>query len=167
MMGFESVVASPQISAVKAQQALDINAEVRCYSRTIIGEKMKKLIFIICISFTQNILATSASDVKLKTSQAAEEASQYTKEQKDAFVKEMDENLASIKTKIKKVKDKTAASTDETLVNLDAKEKKLEKDIEKMKISGDKAWGHLKKGVIKSWNEVKTAVNEATGEFSK
>ena len=71
-----------------------------------------------CLTLSQLSLATTTADVKDKAGEAVDEAANYTKEQKDAFVKEMDENLAVIKAKIKTMKEKTAASSDATLAKL-------------------------------------------------
>ena len=128
---------------------------------------MKLLVILLSALLTQNVFATSATDVKEKAGETADAAANYTKEQKDAFVKEMEENLATLKTKIKDMKAKAGKSKDESVVKLEKEQKDLEHDIAAMKKTSGKAWGKLKTGVSKAWSEIKTSLGEAKDEITK
>ncbi len=128
---------------------------------------MKFLSLLLSLSLAHNVFAASASDVKNKAGETVDAATEYTKEQKDAFVKEMEENLATLKTKIKELKAKAGKSKDESVVKLEKEQKSLEHDLAAMKNSSGRAWGKLKAGVSKAWTEVKSSMNEATEELKK
>ena len=128
---------------------------------------MKLLIILLSAVLTQNVFATSATDVKNKAGETAEAAADYTKEQKDAFVKEMESNLAILKTKIKDMKSQAGKSKDDTVVKLEKEQKDLEHDIAAMKKTSGKAWGKLKSGVSKAWTDIKTSLGEAQDEITK
>ncbi len=128
---------------------------------------MKLLALILSLSLTQNLFAKTATEVKEKAGETVDAATEYTKEQKDAFVKEMEENLATLKTKIKELKAKAGKSKDESVVKLEKEQKSLEHDLAAMKNSSGRAWGKLKAGVSKAWTEVKSSMNEATEELKK
>lgn len=128
---------------------------------------MKFLSLLIVFSFSQISFATSASDVKDKAGETAEAAADYTKEQKEAFVKEMEENLDALNAKIKEMKARAGKSKDATLTKLEKEQKDLEHDLKAMKTSSGKAWGKLKAGVSKAWTEIKSSMNEAKEELKK
>ena len=128
---------------------------------------MKLLVILLSAILTQNVFAKSATDVKDKAGETADAAANYTKEQKDAFVKEMEENLETLKTKIKDMKTKAGKSKDESVVKLEKEQKDLEHDIAAMKKTSGKAWGKLKTGVSKAWSEIKTSLGEAKDEITK
>ena len=128
---------------------------------------MKLIIVLLAAALAINVFATSASDVTDKAGETAETAASYTKEQKDAFVKEMEENLTALKLKIKEMKAKAGKSKDETVVKLEKEQKNLEHDIGAMKSSSGKAWGKLKAGVSKAWSEIKISIGEAKEELKK
>lgn len=129
---------------------------------------MKNFLWIIAfLAFSHVASATSANDVKNKASETVDTAAEYTKEQKESFVKDMEENLAALKTQIKTMKEKAGASKDETVKKLEAKQAQLEKDLAQMKKSSGNAWSKLKSGVSKAWSEIKTSMSEAKEEFKK
>ena len=128
---------------------------------------MKLIVILLAAVLSQNVFATSATDVKDKAGETADAAANYTKEQKDAFIKEMEANLATLKTKIKDMKAKAGKSKDESVVKLEKEQKSLEHDIAAMKSSSGKAWGKLKAGVSKAWSDIKTSMGEAKDEISK
>lgn len=117
--------------------------------------------------FSEIIHATSASDVKKKASETVNAATNYSKEQKEAFVKDMEENLADLKTQIKAMKEKVGESKDETIKKLETQQSQLEKDLLQMKNSSGNAWNKLKSGVSKAWSELKTSMSEAKEELKK
>ncbi len=124
-------------------------------------------IFLFGLLFASNAFATSASDVKDKAGETVNTATHYTKEQKDAFVKEMDENLTTLKAKIADMKSHADKSKDENLTKLEGEQKKLEKKISSMKHSSGKAWDKLHAGVTKAWDNIKSSMNDATDELKK
>jgi hypothetical protein len=126
-----------------------------------------KILFILIMTLSQSVFATSAKDVKNKAGETVDTATEYTKEQKEAFTKEMEENLATLKAKIKEMKAKTGKSKDATVAKLEKEQKDLEHDLAAMKKSSGRAWDKLKNGVSKAWDDVKSSMNEASGEFKK
>ncbi len=128
---------------------------------------MKFLSLLLSLSLAQNVFAKTATEVKEKAGETVDAAADYTREQKDAFVKEMEENLATLKTKIKELKAKASKSKDESVVKLEKEQKSLEHDLAAMKNSSGRAWGKLKAGVSKAWTEVKSSMSEATEELKK
>ncbi len=111
--------------------------------------------------------STSATDVKSKAGATVDAAGDYTKEQKDAFVKEMEGNLATLKAKINKMKSNADHSKDAAVLKLEKDQKDLETNISEMKKSSGKAWGKLKTGMSKAWSEVKNSLNDAKDELKK
>jgi myosin heavy subunit len=129
---------------------------------------MKTFLWMIAtLTLSQTASATSAKDLKHKATETVDAAADYSKEQKDAFVKDMEENIADLKTQIKTMKEKAGESKDETLKSLEIKQAQLEKDLAKMKKSGGNAWNKLKTGVSKAWSEIKTSMSEAKEELKK
>ena len=128
---------------------------------------MKKLFFLIALLSYGTSWSASAADVKNKASETVDAASDYTKEQKDAFVKEMDKNLISLKAKISKIKQQAGQSKDNTVSKLESDQLALEHDIAQMKKSSGKAWGKLKTGVSKAWSEISASLSEAKAELKK
>jgi hypothetical protein len=128
---------------------------------------VKTFAIILTVALSQNLFAASVTEVKNKAGETADAAVEYTKEQKDAFVLEMEENLTSLKTKIKEMKSKAGKSKDDTVVKLEKKQKNLEHDIAKMKKSSGQAWDKLKSGVSKAWSDIKSSMGEASAELTK
>ena len=129
---------------------------------------MKTLLLIIAaLAMTEMATATSVKDVKNKASDTVDAAANYTKEQKEAFVKDMEDNIAGLKSQIKTIKEKAGASKDETVQKLEAKQLQLENDLGQMKKSSGNAWGKLKTGISKAWSELKASVTEAKEELKK
>lgn len=128
---------------------------------------MKTIALIFTLSLTQIAIATSAEDVKKKAAETADAAADYTKEQKAAFVKDMEENIAGLKAQIKTMKEKADHSTAASVQKLEAQQEQLEKDLDQMKKSSGNAWKKLKSGVAKAWSEIKTSMSEAKEELKK
>jgi len=125
------------------------------------------LALIAALTLSNAATATSAKDVKTKATETVDAASDYSKEQKDAFVKDMEENIEGLKAQIKTMKDKAGASKDETVKKLESKQEQLEKDVAQMKKASGNAWGKLKSGVSKAWSEIKTSMSAAKDELKK
>ena len=123
--------------------------------------------FAIVTCLTNAAWSTTVKDVKSRAGQTVDAAGDYTKEQKDAFVKEMEENLATLKAKVNKMKSNADRSKDAAVLKLEKDQKDLEKNISEMKKSSGKAWGKLKTGMSKAWSEVTTTLNDAKDELKK
>ena len=128
---------------------------------------MKFFVLLLSLFLTHTTFATSASDVKNKAGETADAAADYTKEQKEAFVQEMEENLKTLKAKIKEMKAQAGKSKDATITKLEKEQKDLEHDLGAMKHSSGRAWDKLKMGVSKAWTEIKSSMNEAKEELKK
>lgn len=129
---------------------------------------MKTFLCIIAtLALSPIAFATSVNDVKNKANETVDAAADYTKEQKDAFVKDMEENIEGLKSQIKTMKEKAGESKDDTLKKLEGKQAQLEKDLAQMKKSSGNAWNKLKSGVSKAWTEIKSSMTEAKEELKK
>jgi TolA-binding protein len=109
--------------------------------------------------------ATSGQDVKKKTVEAGETAVEYTKEQKDAFVHEMEENIDAVKKEIKTLKSKANQKADEKIKKLEEHQGRLEADLKRLKKSSGKAWQEIRKGTSSAWDQLKAAVSNAKKEL--
>jgi hypothetical protein len=127
----------------------------------------KLVIIVLFAVLSQNSFATSAQDVKSKAGQTADAAADYTKEQKDAFMKEMQSNLATLKAKVKEMKSKAGQKKDENVTKLEKEQKNMEHDLAAMKKSSGKAWDQLKSGMSKAWDDVKSSMKDASTEMKK
>ncbi len=129
---------------------------------------MKTFLCVIAtLTLSQAAYSTSAKDVKHKATETVDAAADFTKEQKDAFMKDMEENIAGLKSQIKTMKEKAGTSKDETVKNLESKQAQLEKDLAQMKKSSGNAWNKLKTGVSNAWSEITDSISEAKEELKK
>jgi|GEM_PF-3219343 TolA-binding protein len=112
---------------------------------------------------SQFAMATSAQDVKNKAGETVNTAVEYTKEQKQAFIQEMEDNISSLKKQIAELKGKQSKQMDD----LKTKQANLEQDLSKLKKSSGNAWGQLRAGMSKAWTEIKTSYQSAKEEFKK
>ena len=126
---------------------------------------MKKLILLLLLG--QFAYATEAKDIKNKAGETAEVAMEYTKEQKEAFIKEMETNILALKDKIKQLRTKATYTKDEKVSVLQKKQDELEADLAKIKKSSGSAWSKLSSGMSKAWSEVKTSLADAKEELKK
>lgn len=118
---------------------------------------------IVALFLSQFAMATSAQDVKNKAGDTVNTAVEYTKEQKQAFTQEMEDNISSLKKQIAELKGKQSKQMDD----LKAKQANLEQDLSKLKKSSGNAWGQLRAGMSKAWTEIKTSYQSAKEEFKK
>lgn len=128
---------------------------------------MKKTAMILILATTVFAFAASSADVKNKAGEAVDTAVEYTKEQKEAFVKEMESNLDTLKTKINEMKAKAGKSKDTSVARLEKEKDEIETKLSSMKKSSGKAWTKMKDGVSKAWSNIKTSMNEAGEELKK
>lgn len=128
---------------------------------------MKLITAVTCLIVGTQALATTAQDVKNKTAEAAETTAAYTKEQKEAFMKDMDQQITTLKKQIAEMKSKAGKSKDQTVQDLEKKQKNLETQYTSLKNSSGRAWDKLKVGVSKAWDQLKTSVSEAKEEMKK
>ena len=116
---------------------------------------------------SRTVFATSASDVQNKAGETVDTAAEFSKEKRDRFVKEMDENLAILSAKIKDLKSKTGNSKDQTVSKLEDDRKTLEHNITKMKKTSGKAFVRVRDGLVKAWNDIKSSLNSASEDAEK
>lgn len=128
------------------------------------------LVTILC----QASLATTSDEVKQKTSDAVEAAADYSKEQKEAFQKDMEVKIDVVKTEIADLKKKAATKTGEAkkeaqtqIANLEKKQSELKADLAKLKKSSGKAWAEVKVGMGKAWDSLADSYKKAKAEFSE
>ncbi|MEN0060166.1 MAG: hypothetical protein AAGB31_15110 [Bdellovibrio sp.] len=136
---------------------------------------MKKIIFasaVFLASLTAG--ATSKEEVQEKTAVAAQAASDYTKEQKEQFQKDMEENLRSLKSEIAELKKSASeksgvvqAEMKEKIQALEKKQEAVKKDLAHLKKSSGKAWIELKSGVSRAWDSLSESYQKAKSEFKK
>jgi len=126
---------------------------------------MRFLTFILALALVllspQSIFATSADDVKDKAGETVSAAGEYTKEKKAAFIKEMDDNLATLNAKIKDLNAKAGNSKDQSVTKLESEKKSLEHKLDALKKSSGKAWADMKDGLSKAWMDIKSSLDEA------
>lgn len=116
---------------------------------------------------TQTAFATTAKDVKDKTAAAADSAVEYTKEQKDAFVSDMEQKLASLKKELHELEVKADKTKNEQIKALEKRQKELEADLRKLKASSGQAWSKLRAGLSKAWDQMADSFSEAKKELQK
>lgn len=126
---------------------------------------MKALLTLTVLLIAVAVFATTAQDVKEKTGEAASSAVEYTKEQKDAFTREMKRNLKAIEDEIAVAKTKAGKTADEKLKALEAKQKNLKKNLAELEKSTGKAWSKLRDGVSKAWTQLEAAFSDAKKEL--
>ncbi len=112
-------------------------------------------------------LARSAKEVKEKTAAAAESAVEYTKEQKDAFIADMERKLADLKKELKAISAEADKTKNQKIKNLEKRQKELEQDLQKLRSSTGQAWSKLRDGVSKAWDQMADSFSEAKKEFQK
>jgi leucyl aminopeptidase (aminopeptidase T) len=135
---------------------------------------MKLSIFALTLLFSPVLFATTAKDVKTKTTEAAEAAADYSVEQKEAFQqnmqKEMDEMSAEIARMKSVASQKTGAAKADMKEKIEALEKKqaeFQKDFRKLKKSSGKAWSEMKSGMSAAWGKVSESYKKAKAEFAE
>lgn len=137
---------------------------------------MKRLFAIVLpfIFSAQGAWAATSEEVVTKTKEAASAAASYTSEQKEAFQKDMEAKLTSIKKEISELNDQVSQKSGEAKQELRAQVKALEtrqqvlkKDLAKLKKSSGNAWGEMKVGVSKAWEALSDSYSKAKSEFKE
>lgn len=134
---------------------------------------MKFLILsVITLSFALPAFASKKEEVKQKTAEAASAVVDYSKEQKEQFQKEMEDNLAAINTEIVELKSHVSEASgdakkelNEKIAALESKQAELSKNLAKLKKSSGKAWTEMKTGVSKAWDVLSDSYKKAKAEF--
>lgn len=134
---------------------------------------MRSLAIILALSlFSSHVLGTSADEVKGKTSEAAAAAADYSKEQKEAFQRDMEAKLAAMKKEIADMKAAASQKTgeaqkgwNEQIAILEKKQEEMKKDLSKMKKSSGKAWAEMKTGMNKAWDVISESYDKAKSQF--
>lgn len=134
---------------------------------------MKFLVLpVIVLSFTVSAFASKKEEVKQKTAEAAAAVVDYSKEQKEQFQKEMEDNLAAINKEIAELKSHVSdvsgeaqKELNEKITALESKQSELSQRLAKLKKSSGKAWSEMKSGVTKAWDALSGSYKKAKAEF--
>ncbi len=119
------------------------------------------ILLLLCNFLSGNrAFATSAHDVQEKAGQTVDSAADFSKEKKDAFIKEMNENISALDKKIDELKSQTTHSTKQSISDLENQKKSLETNLEKMKHTSGKAMLHIRDGLSKAWYDIKTSLDQ-------
>ncbi|MFS4458598.1 hypothetical protein [Bdellovibrio sp. HCB2-146] len=126
---------------------------------------------LVALSFN-SAFATTATDVSNKTKEAASAAADYTVEQKEAFQKDMDAKLTTLKSEIallkKQASEKTGEakkSMNEKIAAMEQKQAEMKADLAKLKKSSGAAWSQMKSGMSKAWDSLSDSYTKAKAEF--
>lgn len=132
-------------------------------------QKLRNIIFLGMFVFfgIQTLGKGSGSEVKEKATQAVGSAVEYTQEQKDRFISEMNEKILKIKSEIEELKSHSKEVSQQKIAKLQAEEERIEKQMKDLKRSSGKAWVQVKKGVNKAWDDLRASLKEAQKEFKK
>ncbi|MNL15673.1 hypothetical protein D3C87_1366770 [compost metagenome] len=127
---------------------------------------------ILAVLFPFLSYATTKEEVANKTSEAASAAASYTKEQKEEFTKNMEDNIAKMKTQIADMKKAASKKTgeakkemDEQIASLEKEQAELKADLKRLKKSSGKAWDEMKSGMSAAWDKVSESYVKAKSEF--
>lgn len=112
-------------------------------------------------------------EVKKKGKEALETTSAYLKEQKDAYMNELDKKLDEYDKQIDEIKKQAESQmTDDEkekfqkkLDDLQNKRKELERKIEKLKTAGNEAWKDMKPGIDGAVKDLDKAYDKAIKKF--
>lgn len=136
---------------------------------------MKEMILLVAaLMIPAASFATTAEDVKQKTSEAATTASNYTKEQKDKYQAEMKTKLDHMKQDLAQMKKdaakKSAAAKQDMqqeISKLEKKQNDMKQSLAKLEKSSGKAWDEMKDGMSKSWDDLSTSYESAKQKFKE
>lgn len=128
---------------------------------------MKTAALVLTISLSVPAWARTAEEVKEKTAEAGKAAVEYTKEQKAAFVSEMENKIDAVKSEIETMKQKTTAATEQKVKDLEDKQKALEEQLTKLKNSSGRAWSKIREGTASAWKQLQQSVSDAKKEMTK
>ena len=119
---------------------------------------------------------TTAKDVKEKTAEALQAISSYTADQRDEAVKQAKEALDDLDTRIDLMQSQLNQKWDqmdqsartkarETLTALQKQRTAVAEWYGGLKHSSRNAWEDVKTGFLKSYHEIRDALDKASGEF--
>lgn len=108
-------------------------------------------------------------DAKKELSEAADAIEDLASEQKDDFVKEIDQQLKELDTSIGKMKKQASEAKEdarkeleEQLAEIETKREALLDRLEELSNASGNAWEDLREGVINAWDELKKARDDAS-----
>jgi hypothetical protein len=119
---------------------------------------------------------TTAAEVKEKTAQALQAISNYTADQRDEAVRKAKEALDDLDTRIDRLQSQLSQQWDqmdqsartkgrETLTALQKQRTTVAEWYGGLKHSSRNAWEDVKAGFLKSYHQLRDAVDKASGEF--
>ncbi|BFU91810.1 MAG: hypothetical protein NTAFB01_29970 [Nitrospira sp.] len=104
----------------------------------------------------------SAEKVVKETQEAIEATKEYTAQQKEAFQRKAQEELAAIqrqiiglREKIAKASESTRADLQKSLNELEKKKEGVKERVDKLKVATDAKWHEVREGMNNAMNELK------------
>ena len=123
-----------------------------------------------CGESTEN--GVTSEDVKKETKEAYETAVEYSKQQKEEILRQMQAKLDQYKQNIEKLKIKTElmgqglkADFDRRIEELQAKQEAAEEKLSELKSSSGKAWSVMKEGLDQAMVDLEQAYVDASSQF--
>jgi hypothetical protein len=123
-----------------------------------------------CGESTEN--GVTSEDVKKETKEAYETAVEYSKQQKEEILRQMQAKLDQYKQNIEKLKIKTElmgqglkADFDRRIEELQAKQEAAEEKLSELKSSSGKAWSDIKEGLDQAMLDLDQAYVDARSQF--
>lgn len=108
-------------------------------------------------------------DAKKELSEAADAVEDLAAEQKDNFVKEIDQQLKELDTSIARMKEQAKEAKDDArkeiedqLAEIETRREALLDRLEELGRTSGNAWEDRKEGVINAWDELKKARDDAS-----
>lgn len=135
---------------------------------------LKVFFCVICLGSSYSSQAETSLEVQKKTEAAVDSAVTYSKEQKEAFQKDMKARLTEVKNEISLLQQKAKETTGEAkseiqqkIKTLKSQQKQLNSDYQKLKKSSGQAWVKIKEGMTSALDQLKRSFSDAKSEFDK
>ncbi|HCO26326.1 MAG: hypothetical protein CME31_00540 [Gimesia sp.] len=116
----------------------------------------------------------TGEDVKQKIGEAADTAKEFTKQKRDEYAKQLDqqlegldEKIAELETKGAKLKDDAKVEWNKKLEDLKSKRGKLSEKLKEFNASSSEAWEGLKKDLDIAWGNLKEAYDKTAEEVKE
>ncbi|HAH46613.1 MAG TPA: hypothetical protein DCM07_17490 [Planctomycetaceae bacterium] len=116
----------------------------------------------------------TGDDVKQKMEEAADTAKEFTKQKRDEYSKQLDQQLEDLDQKIAeleakgaKLKDDAKVKWNEQLEDLKAKRGKVAEKLKEFNESSAEAWEGLKKDLDIAWGNLKAAYDKTAEEVKE
>lgn len=116
----------------------------------------------------------TGDDVKQKVGEAMDSAKEFTKQKRDEYAKQIDQQLkdldgkiAELETKGAKLKDDAKVKWNEQLEDLKSKRGKVSEKVKEFNESSAEAWEGLKKDLDIAWGNLKEAYDKTAEEVKE